>query len=95
MIHNAAEQGDALALEIFDFVAECLATAFASVTYLLQPQAIIVGGGISLSGRVLFTPLRKHLNERLSPFFAERIEIKVADLGNDAGMIGSAALALM
>lgn len=95
LIHKAAEQGDALALEIFDFVAECLATAFASVTYLLQPQAIIVGGGISLSGRVLFTPLRKHLNERLSPFFAERIEIKVADLGNDAGMIGSAALALM
>ncbi len=94
LIEKAARQGDELAKEIYDFVADCLATAFASVTYLIQPQAIIIGGGLSLSGDVLFDPLRRHLKERLSPFFAERIEVKAAELGNDAGVIGAATLAM-
>ena len=95
VIAKAADAGDNLAVEIFDFVADCLATAFASVTYLLQPQVFIVGGGVAQSGAVLFDPLRKHLAARLSPYFAERVEIKEAELGNNAGMVGSAMLALM
>jgi len=91
-ISQAAKQGDALAGEVFDFVADCIATAFASVTYVIQPQVFIVGGGVSQSGAVLFDPLRRHLTERLSPYFADRIEIKVAELGNDAGVIGAATL---
>jgi glucokinase len=94
-IARAAQQGDALALEIFDFVADCLAAAFASVTYLIQPQAFIIGGGVAQSGAILFDPLRRHLAERLSPVFAERIVIKPAELGNDAGVIGAATLAMM
>jgi glucokinase len=94
MIGEAARQGDALGLETFDFLADCLAAAFASVTYLIQPQAFIVGGGISLNGATLFEPLRRHLHERLSPVFAERVEIKPAALGNDAGLIGGATLAM-
>jgi glucokinase len=95
VIAQAASAGDKLAIEIFDFMADCLATAFASVTYLIQPQVFIVGGGVSKSGEVLFGPLRKHLRERLSPFFAERVEVKPAELGDDAGVIGAATLALM
>lgn len=95
LIEQAAQQGDELALEIYDFVADCIATAFASVTYLIQPQAFIVGGGIAQSGKVLFDPLRKHLKERLSPCFAERIEVKAAELGNDAGVIGAATLVMI
>ena len=91
-ISQAAKQGDALAGEVFDFVADCIATAFASVTYVIQPQVFIGGGGVSQSGAVLFDPLRRHLTERLSPYFADRIEIKVAELGNDAGVIGAATL---
>ena len=63
----AAEQGDKLAKDVFDFVADCLATAFAAVTYLIQPQVFIVGGGVAQSGDLLFKPLRRHLAERLSP----------------------------
>ncbi len=93
-IAEAAAAGDELSLEIFDFVAVCLATAFASIVYLLQPQAIIVGGGIAQAGDVLFDPLRRHLRNRLAPVFAERIEVREAELGNDAGLVGCAALAL-
>jgi glucokinase len=95
IICEAAEAGDALAREIFDFVADCLATMMASVSYLLQPQAFIIGGGVSAAGPVLFDPLRKHLNARLSPYFAERLVIKRAELGNDAGVIGSATLTFL
>jgi glucokinase len=91
----AARAGDALCQEIFDYIGDHLAAAFAAVTYLLQPQAFIVGGGVSENGPTLFDPLRKHLNERLSPVFAERIEIKIAELGNDAGVIGCATLAFL
>ena len=95
VIGQAANKGDKLALDVYDFVADCLAAAFASVTYLIQPQAFIVGGGVAQSGRILFDPLRKHLQERLSPFFADRIEVKTAELGNDAGVIGAATLVMM
>ena len=90
----AAHQGDAFAREVFDYVADCLAAALASVTYLLQPQAFIIGGGVAASGKLLFVPLRKHLAERLSPHFAKCIKVLPAKLGNDAGAIGCAALAL-
>ena len=95
VICEAAEGGDGLAREIFDHVADCLATMMASTAYLIQPQAFIVGGGVSAAGPVLFDPLRKHLNERLSPYFAERVTIKRAQLGNDAGVIGSATLTFL
>lgn len=95
VICEAAEAGDELAREIFDFVADCLATMMASVAYLIQPQAFIIGGGVSAAGPVLFEPLRRHLNERLSPYFSERIVIKRAQLGNDAGVIGAATLTFL
>ncbi len=91
----AAHDGDTFSREIFDYVADCLATALASVTYLLQPQAFIIGGGVAASGKILFDPLRKHLAARLSPHFAKRIKVLPAKLGNDAGAVGCAALALM
>jgi glucokinase len=94
VIAEEAQKGDALALEIFDFVARCLASTFASVTYLLQPQAFVVGGGVSLSGDILFDPLKTYLKENLNPAFSERVEVLQAALENQAGMIGSATLGM-
>ena len=66
----------------------------ASCAYLLQPEAFIVGGGVSAAGPILFDPLKKHLSERLTPYFYSRLQIVPAALGNDAGMIGCGLLAL-
>ncbi|MBM4155009.1 MAG: ROK family protein [Lentisphaerae bacterium] len=93
-IAEAAAKGDAVAREVFDYVADCLATALAGVTYLLQPEAFIIGGGVAAAGPVLFGPLRKRLDDRLSPYFAERIKILPAKLGNRAGVVGAASLIL-
>ena len=95
VLKDAADQGDELALEILDYVTDCLATAFASITYVLQPQAFIVGGGVAEEAALLFKLLRKNLERRLSPHFAKLIEVKPAELGSDAGVIGCATLALL
>ena len=94
IILDAAERGDALGIEIYDYVADCLATAFASLTYILQPEVFIVGGGVAGAGEILFAPLRAHLSARLSPHFAKLVQVRPAALGNDAGFVGAAALAL-
>lgn len=95
LIKEAASRGDDLGLELLHFYTDCLATAMASITYVLQPQAFIIGGGVAEEAPLLFQFLRDHLNERLHPQFASRVEIKQAELGNQAGMIGSATLAWM
>jgi len=95
VLKEAADQGDAVALEILDFVTDCLATSFAAITYVLQPQAFIVGGGVAEEAKLLFQLLRKNLDKRLSPHFAKLIEIKPAELSSDAGVIGCATLALL
>lgn len=95
LIKEAADKGDALALEILEFATDCMAGMFASLTYILQPQAIIVGGGIAEEAALLFKLLRKNTARRLSPHFAEKLEIRPAELSNDAGIIGCAALGLM
>lgn len=94
-ISQAAGGGDPLGIEVFDHVADCLSAMMSSVAYLVQPQAFIIGGGVSAAGPVLFEPLKKHLAERLVSTFYERLEIRPAALGNDAGMIGCAALAML
>jgi len=94
LLAEAAARGDTLGLRVFDRVADCLAAAFASITYLVQPEVFIVGGGVAQSGRVLFDPLRRHLAERLSPYFAKRVRVIPARFGNRAGMIGCAMLVL-
>jgi len=94
-IKDAAGKGDPLGMEILDFVTDCIATAFSSIAYILQPQAFIVGGGVAQEADMMFDLIRKHLQERLSPHFYKRLEVKSAELGSDAGMIGCATLALM
>jgi glucokinase len=94
-LKDAADRGDAVALEILDYVTDCLATAFASITYVLQPQAFIVGGGVAQDAKLMFQLLRKNVEKRLSIHFSKRLEIKPAELGNDAGVIGCATLALI
>lgn len=95
VVKDAAAKGDPLAMEILDFVTDCIACAFASIAYTIQPQAFIIGGGVAQDADMLFDLIRRHLNERLSPHFAKRLELKPAELGADAGMIGCATLALI
>lgn len=91
---ESANQGDEIAHQVWHVVADYLGTVLASVIYLLNPDAIVVGGGVAHAGEVLFDPLRERVRVMLSKEFFERLSILPAELGNSAGIIGSAALAL-
>lgn len=95
MIEKAAEQGDLVSITVYDEVADFLAAGLASISYILQPQAFIIGGGVGQSGVILYEPLHRHLKSRLHPTFFDRVKITKASLGNNAGVIGGATLVLL
>lgn len=91
---RAANQGDPIAMRLWSEVAEKLASVVASCCWLLNPQGVIIGGGVAKAGAVLFDPLQRRTLAQLSGPFRERLQILPARFGNEAGMIGAASLAL-
>lgn len=86
-IFDYAKLGDVVALEAVNSLIEKLATALAAITNTVNPEAIVVGGGVSKSGDFLIERLEKRFNELC--FFAVRgTKFALAKLGNDAGMYG-------
>lgn len=90
----AASAGCPIALACWDDFARKLACTLANCCWILNPEAFIIGGGISKAGDTLFDPLRKHLVAQLSAPFRDHLQILPAKFSNDAGIIGCAVLAL-
>lgn len=90
---KAARDGDDIAKQVWQDVAIYLGTTLASAIYLLNPDAIVIGGGVAHAGDVLFDPLKEQLKSTLSTEFWTDLKVIPAQLGNDAGIIGSSALA--
>lgn len=86
--------GDELALGVWDEVARRLASTLMGCCWLLNPHAIIIGGGVARAGDLLFGPLTEHLYAQLSEPFRENLMVLPARFGNEAGMVGAANLAL-
>jgi len=86
--------GDEIALSIWEKVAEKLACALLNCCYLLNPEGLIIGGGISKAGDPLFSPLDHKLRAQLALPFSSHMRILPARFGNEAGIVGAAALAL-
>ncbi len=92
-VFEAANKGDKLAKNIIDHVTYHLGLALSHVANGLNPEKIIVGGGVSKAGEQLLLPLKKQFKRFAFPRVAEAAEITIATLGNDAGVIGAAYLA--
>ena len=91
---EAALRGDDVARALWEETGVMLGAALADVVWLLNPDAIVLGGGVALAGELLFKPLRRTIQERTSPVFYEALEILPAAMGSDAGLIGCGALAV-
>ena len=88
----AAQAGDATSLEVFDLVGSRLGVALASFANIFEPEVIVVGGGVMAAGDLLLDPARHELEARaLRPM--NQTPVVAAELGEDAGMIGAAAMA--
>lgn len=94
MIAEAAQAGDELAIEIFAETGRYIGIALTSIAHILNPQIAIIGGGIAEAGeKLLFEPIRAELSKRAMDIPAQ-MKIVKAHLGNDAGIVGAAMLAL-
>ncbi len=92
VVTEAALAGDETAIGVFDLIGSRLGVACASFANIFEPEAIVIGGGVIAAGDLLLDPCRKEVRERaLTPM--NQTPILEATLGNDAGMIGAAALA--
>jgi len=94
LLAERAEDGDEVALGVWDEVASRLGVAVANIVWLLDPEAVVIGGGVARAGRLLFERLEARVAERISPVQAGRLAILPAEFGVDAGVVGSAALAV-
>ena len=63
-----------------------------SVINLLNPEKVIIGGGVAEAGDLLFDPIRRTIKERAMVVAGEAVEIVPAELGNSAGVIGASLL---
>lgn len=95
LIARGAKVGDSVCIKIWEDVAECLASALSGIINFLNPEKIIIGGGVSKAGRVLFEPLRKKVKEKAMGIPGKDVKILTALLGEDAGIIGAAMLVFL
>ncbi len=92
-ISQAAKDGDQLALDAYNRAGHFLGVALANFLHMLNPSILIFGGGVSMSGDLLFDPMRKSLQESIiSPVYLEGLTITNAQLGDDVGLKGALAL---
>lgn len=99
MISNAADDGDEFALQVVLETADYLARGIADLAHVIDPAAFILGGGMNFGGN--HSPLGQKFLERVVlstrkivfPVLAERLVVKFAELGSEAGFVGAAGLA--
>ncbi len=92
IISKAALKGDRLSIDFWNTVGERIGVTLAGIVNLLNPERIIIGGGVADAGEPLFKSIRRTVGERALPVPGKAVKILKAKLGNDAGIIGAAAL---
>ena len=93
-LSDAADRGDATSLHILRRAGERLGVAIASAANLLDVTTFIIGGGIAAAGAPLFDGIKESARSRVLKVHRDHLAILPAELGNDAGMLGAAALML-
>lgn len=93
-ITEAAREGDPVALAAFNTTGQWLGAGIASLSVLLDPACVVIGGGVIDAGEILLKPTRESL-ERTMPFAGKHPypTLIAAELGNEAGLVGVADLA--
>ena len=95
MIFDLAKEGDELAVLVVDRAAYYLGLACSHIGNLLNPAYIVIGGGVSAAGEYLLEQVRTYFADFTFPNVKKTTHIKLAALGNDAGIVGACYLALM
>ena len=92
-IFDEAKAGDVVAKELVDDLGNILGATLAKVACVVNPEAIVIGGGVSKAGKILIDTVQKHFKENAFYAFKDT-RFELATLGNDAGMYGCMAMLL-
>ena len=87
-----ARQGDAQAMEVIAQAGHHLGLALANLVDILNPQMIVIGGGVAGAGNLLLGPARETLRRWAQPLAAQQVRISRSRLGARAGLLGAAKL---
>ncbi|TET48999.1 MAG: ROK family protein, partial [Dehalococcoidia bacterium] len=94
VIHSAAEQGDSLAKELIARIGYYVGVGLANLVNIFNPELIVIGGGLSNIGDMMFEPAFKVARERAYRDAFQAVRFASAELGRDSGVLGAAAFAL-
>lgn len=92
-VFDAAKEGDALALEAVEVLGRYLGLIISSVALTVDPDIFVIGGGVSRAGSILTDVITKYYH-RFTALTQYKVPVVLAKLGNDAGIYGSARMAL-
>lgn len=94
IVFEAAEKGDSIAIEAFNFTGDMLGKAVADMMTFSSPEAIILFGGLANAGDYILDPMRASLKQHQRSMFNRELKIQVSELdGAKAAILGSAATA--
>lgn len=93
-VFDAAAKGDKLSGEVVNYCMNYLGIGMANVVALLDPEKIIIGGGVSKAGAVVFDTVRKTIDKRCFKIMAQGVKVVPAELGTDAGVVGAIGIVL-
>jgi glucokinase len=92
-VYQAGKQGDELAIEVFRRMGVYLGIGLASLINVLNPEIVVIGGGLSNGWDLFEQHMHQQVLERAFPIPARRVKIVRAQCGDDAGLLGAAKLA--
>jgi glucokinase len=94
LLTEAAAQGDALALDVWNYVGEALGAGLGTLVSVMDIRKFIIGGGVAGAGDFILKPTLAYLKKFSLAAMHDGLEVLPAKLGNHAGVIGAAALCL-
>lgn len=94
IIAEEAQKGDAIALEVFEETGYYLGLCVTNLIDLLNPEMVVIGGGIAQAGDILLDPIRRTVTATAIRSLAKSCRIVPAELGDNAGIFGGAAIIL-
>ncbi len=92
-VFDAAKAGDELAMDIVEKFGFYLGMALAHISQVIDPEVFVIGGGVARAGQIIIDEVRKNYEENVM-FALKNKAFKMAELGNDAGIYGSARMVL-
>ncbi|MBV7272531.1 ROK family protein [Clostridiaceae bacterium UIB06] len=94
-VFQEAKKGDKLSLDVLNKCLQYLGIGIANIITIMDPEVVVLGGGVSLAGDIVFDRVNKVVGERCFKVLRENCRVVPAALGKQSGVVGSVALAIM